>query len=108
MRPGVYHEQLAVFGTPDGVNVAVDFFQDDDRLGSIYIRTQEAHVDLVRFFIEVPIIDDQDYRLDAVKFEFMSDVIQPLIMLAPSGRTIPMIFIPIAEYDTPISMAGGG
>ena len=75
-------------GTPDVVDVAVDFFQDDDRVGSLYIRTQEAYGDLVRFLIEVPIIDDQDYRLDAVKFEFMSDAIQPLILLAPSGGTL--------------------
>ncbi len=88
MRPGVYHEQLAVFGTPDRVNVAVDFFQDDDRLGSIYIRTQAANGDFVRFFIEVPIIADQDYRLDAVEFEFISDAIEPLIMLEPAHGTL--------------------
>ena len=55
--------------------VVVDFFQNDDQVGKLYIRTQTAESDLVRFFIEVPHIGGQDYRLDAVKFEFVSDVI---------------------------------
>ena len=68
--------------------VVVDFFQNDDQVGKLYIRTQAAESDLVRFFIEVPHIGGQDYRLDAVKFEFVSDVIQPLIMLEPSSGAL--------------------
>ena len=85
MRPGVYHERFTayVWDTRRG-----RFLQDDDRVGSLYIRTQEAHGDLVRFLIKVPIIADQDYRLDAVEFEFMSDVIEPLIMLEPAHGTL--------------------
>ncbi len=75
-------------GTRDVVDVAVDFFQDHDRVGKLYIRTREAHGNLVRFLIEVPIVADSDYRLDTVDFEFMSDLIQPLIMLEPSGGTL--------------------
>ena len=75
-------------GTPDVVDVAVDFFQDDDRVGELYVNTRGANGDFVSFFIEVPVIGDQDYRLDSVEFEFMSDVIQPLIMLKPSGGTL--------------------
>ena len=72
-------------GTPDVVDVAVDFFQDDDRVGELYVNTQGANGDFVSFFIEVPIIGEQDYRLDSVGFEFTSDVIQPLILLEPSS-----------------------
>ena len=75
-------------GTPDVVDVAVDFFQDDDRVGELYVNTRGANGDFVSFFIEVPVIGDQDYRFDSVEFEFMSDVIQPLIMLKPSGGTL--------------------
>ena len=75
-------------GQSDVVDAAVDFFQDDDRVGSLYIRTQEAHLDLLRFFIEVPMIAQQDYRLDAVQFESMSDAIEPLIMLEPAHGTL--------------------
>ncbi|PKB71254.1 MAG: hypothetical protein BZY87_06470 [SAR202 cluster bacterium Io17-Chloro-G6] len=64
--------------------VAVDFFQDNNHVGKMYIRTQPAIGNFVSFFIEVPYIGDQDYRLDSVEFEFLSDVIQPLIMLEPS------------------------
>lgn len=35
--------------------VVVDFFQNDDQVGKLYIRTQTAESDLVRFFIEVPL-----------------------------------------------------
>ena len=67
--------------------VAVDFFQNDDRVGELYVRTQPVIGDLVSFFIEVPYIGE-GYRLDAAKFEFRSDVVQPLIMLEPSGGTL--------------------
>ena len=68
--------------------VVVDFFQNEDQVGKLYVRTQTTESDLVRFFIEVPYIGVQDYRLDAVKFEFVSDVIQPLIMLEPSSGAL--------------------
>ena len=35
--------------------VVVDFFQNDDQVGKLYIRTQTAESDLVRFFLEVPL-----------------------------------------------------
>ena len=54
--------------------VAVDFFQNDDRVGELYVRTQPVIGDLVSFFIEVPYIGE-GYRLDAAKFEFRSDVL---------------------------------
>ena len=75
-------------GTPDVVDIAVDFFQDNDLVGKLYIRTQGVHGDLVSFFIEVPVVGDEDYRLDGLEFEFMSDAIQPLIMLEPSSGAL--------------------
>ena len=68
--------------------VVVDFFQNDDQVGKLYVRTQAVIGDFVLFLIEVPIIDDPDYRLDSVEFEFRSEVIQPLIMVEPSGGTL--------------------
>ena len=35
--------------------VVVDFFQNDDQVGKLYIQTQTAESDLVRFFLEVPL-----------------------------------------------------
>ena len=57
--------------TPDVVDVEVDFFQDDDRVGSLYIRTEVTQGDLVHILIEVPIIAEEDYRLNAVVFELV-------------------------------------
>ena len=74
-------------GTPDVADVAVDFFQDEDRTGSVYVRSQMPKGDLIRFFIEVP-YTGPGYRLDAVDFEFRSDAIQPLIMLEPAPGTL--------------------
>ena len=68
---------------------AVDFFQDGDRVGHLFARVQSTEkTDLVRFFVEVPIVADEDYRLDSLTLEFVSDAIQPLIMLEPSNGSL--------------------
>ena len=75
-------------GTPDVADIAVDFFQEEKPIGKLYINTRGISGDFVRFLIQVPIIDAEDYRLDSVMFEFMSDEIQPVIMLEPATGTL--------------------
>lgn len=68
--------------------VTVDFFQTNELVGRINVRSSSGVGEYVHITIEVPIVPDQDYRLDSATFEFRSDVIEPLIMLAPGGRAL--------------------
>ncbi|MDA1035421.1 MAG: hypothetical protein O3B65_00900 [Chloroflexi bacterium] len=68
--------------------VTVDFFQDNQRIGGINLRAGSGEGDHVPFFVELPLVPDQDYRLDSLTLEFVGDGVKPLIMLAPSPGTL--------------------
>ncbi len=75
----------ATSGEPGDVSVD---FQDDDgnAAGRLFVRTGNSNPDgYVPFFVEFPIIGDQDYRLNSILLEFVSEGIQPSILLEPSG-----------------------
>jgi len=68
-------------------DISVDF-QDDDgnTAGRLFVRTGNSNPDgFVPFFVEIPFIPDQDYRLNSILLEFVSEAIQPSILLEPEG-----------------------
>jgi len=68
-------------------DISVDF-QDDDgnTAGRLFVRTGNSNPDgFVPFFVEMPFIPDQDYRLNSILLEFVSEAIQPSILLEPEG-----------------------
>ena len=68
-------------------DISVDFQGDDgSTAGRLFVRTGNSNPDgYVPFFVEFPIIGDQDYRLNSILLEFVSEAIQPSILLEPSG-----------------------
>ena len=65
--------------------IAVDLFQDGDVLvGTMYARVDSpSPAGYVRFLVEFPYIG-QDYRLDSLRLELISEAVQPTIMMEPS------------------------
>jgi hypothetical protein len=70
----------------DGV-ISVDFLQDDEIVGRLYVRAQPILGDYVPFLIEIPYVGSGDYRLDSLQLDFITDVIDPTIMLEPPTQT---------------------
>jgi len=68
-------------------NVSVDFLGDNGGIvGRVFVRAGKSNPDgYIPFFVEVPIIPDQDYRLNSIALEFVSETIEPSILLEPSG-----------------------
>ena len=66
--------------------IAVDLFQDGDVLvGTMYARVDTPSPDgYVQFLVEFPIFPHQDYRLDSLTLELISEAVQPTIMMEPS------------------------
>ena len=81
----------ATSGEPGGDSVDS---QDGDgnTAGRLFVRTGNSNPDgYVPFFVEIPIVPDQDYRLNSILLEFVSEAVQPSILLEPSappGRRI--------------------
>ena len=77
-----------VAGVTDPAEVTVDLFQSDQLVGRINVRSTAGGGDFVRLLVQMPIVPDQDYRLDSLMFEFRTDVIQPQILLQPANGTL--------------------
>jgi len=71
-------------GDPGDISVG---FQGDDgsTAGRLFVRTGNSNPDgYVPFFVEMPYMA-QGYRLNSILLEFVSEAIQPSILLEPEG-----------------------
>lgn len=68
-------------------DLSVDFVQDGERIGSLFVRANSTAPDLVPFLIEMPYIGE-GYRLDAITLDFTGEGVMPLIMLEPAPGTL--------------------
>ena len=76
----------ALYGPAGSGLVSIDFLQEGIPVGHLNVASSSISTDAhVRFFVEIPIVPVQDYRLDSFDLEFVSDALQPSIMLEPSG-----------------------
>jgi hypothetical protein len=67
---------------------ATAYFQDGNGniVGEVFVRSGSSAPDgYVPFLVEIPIVPDQDYRLNSFTLEFTSEMDLPSIFAEPSG-----------------------
>ena len=80
--------------------VAVDFFQDGESVGSLFVRAGAAQNNLVPFFVEIPYVD-HDHRLKSLTLEFRSDAVAPAISLQASSGSLTENIAFTRDFDGP-------
>ena len=66
---------------------AVDFFQEGERIGGLFVRAGSARNGFVSFLVEMSYAGS-DYRLDSLTLEFRSEAPAPTIMLEASSGSL--------------------